>query len=181
MRARSTPGALRLDDLQYWHRGEARLAILALAALVVVLLIGRSATNRLPGRHRLVVPAVLSSTRASYVSFLRHAPLVLFLLGLPFFAIAVADPFTALVSSTVTYPGRRIAVMIDASTSMRTPFKAQHLNTRAETDATFFTTVAAAERRQAADGRAVSRSRALVDWERATSSRHSPTTTTTSC
>jgi len=147
--------ALRLDDLQYWHRGEARLAILALAALVVVLLIGRSATNRLPGRHRLVVPAVLSSTRASYVSFLRHAPLVLFLFGLPFFAIAVADPFTALVSSTVTYPGRRIAVMIDASTSMRTPFKAQHLNTRAETDATFFTTVAAAERfvKRRMDGR----------------------------
>ncbi len=36
--------------------------------------------------------------------------------------------------------------MIDASTSMRTPFKAATLNTRAETDATFFTTVAAAER-----------------------------------
>ena len=36
--------------------------------------------------------------------------------------------------------------MIDASTSMRTPFKASHLNSRAETDATFFTTVAAAER-----------------------------------
>ena len=36
--------------------------------------------------------------------------------------------------------------MIDASTSMRTPFKAQHLNRRAETDATFFTAVAAAER-----------------------------------
>ena len=36
--------------------------------------------------------------------------------------------------------------MIDASTSMRTPFKAEHLNTRSATDATFFTTVAAAER-----------------------------------
>ena len=66
--------------------------------------------------------------------------------GCPSSRSPLADPFTALVSSDVTYPGRRIAVMIDASTSMRTPFKAQHLNTRAETDATFFTTVAAAER-----------------------------------
>ena len=110
--------ALRLDDLQYWHRGEARLAILALAALVVVLLIGRSATNRLPGRHRLVVPAVLSSTRASYVSFLRHAPLVLFLLGLPFFAIAVADPFTALVSVTGNTPKWPHANVVSSSPLM---------------------------------------------------------------
>src|SRR5205085_7601026 len=40
----------------------------------------------------------------------------------------------------------RITLLIDASTSMRTPFKAEHLNKRAPTDATFFTTVAAAER-----------------------------------
>jgi hypothetical protein len=46
----------------------------------------------------------------------------------------------------VSYPGRRISLMIDASTSMRTPFKAETLNRRAATDATFFTTVAAAER-----------------------------------
>ena len=36
--------------------------------------------------------------------------------GLPFFTLALADPFTALVMSDVTYPGRRISVMIDAST-----------------------------------------------------------------
>ena len=36
--------------------------------------------------------------------------------------------------------------MVDASTSMRTPFTAATLNKRAATDATFFTTVAAAER-----------------------------------
>ena len=36
--------------------------------------------------------------------------------------------------------------MIDASISMRTPFTAATLNKRAATDATFFTTVAAAER-----------------------------------
>src|SRR5262249_26291388 len=51
---------LRLGDLQYWHLSETRLTLLALGALVVVLLIGRSAIGRRPGRHRLLVPAVLA-------------------------------------------------------------------------------------------------------------------------
>lgn len=146
---------IHLADLQFWHRGDARLALLALLVLSGLLLIARSALGRQPGRHRLVVPAVLSSVQTSYLGFLRHVPLVLFLAGIPFFTIALADPYTSLVTSNVTYPGRRIAVMIDASTSMRTPFKAATLNHRAETDATFFTTVAAAERfvRLRMDGR----------------------------
>jgi len=137
---------IRLSDLQFWHRGEARLMLIALILFTVFLVIARSAVTRRPGRHRLVVPAVLSSIGRSYGSFLRHLPLLLFVVGLPFFALALADPYTSLVSSQVSYPGRRISLMIDASTSMRTPFKAEHLNTRSATDATFFTTVAAAER-----------------------------------
>ena len=137
---------IRLADLQFWHRGEAQLTLISLVALAALLLIARSLLVRQPGRHRVVVPAILASVRSSQLSLVRHVPLALFLLGLPFFALALADPFTALVTSDVTYPGRRISVMIDASTSMRTPFRAKNLNTRAETDATFFTTVAAAER-----------------------------------
>jgi len=139
-------GAIRLADLQYWHRAEGQLLLISAFALILLLLLVRSLLSRRPGRHRLVVPALLGSMRASPVSIARHVPVVLFVAGLPFFTLALADPFTALVSSDVTYPGRRISVMIDASTSMRTPFKAQHLNRRAETDATFFTAVAAAER-----------------------------------
>jgi hypothetical protein len=137
---------IRLEDLQFWHRSEARLALVALVAAAVLLLVTRSFMTRQPGRHRLVVPAVLGSIRTSYGAFLRHVPLWLFIAGLPFFALALADPFTALVTSEVSYPGRRISIMVDASTSMRTPFKAEHLNRRAATDATFFTAVAAAER-----------------------------------
>jgi hypothetical protein len=137
---------VRLADLQFWHRGEAQLALITLVAITGLLLVGRSLMARRPGRHRLVVPAVLSSVGPAYLGFVRHTPLALFLAGLPFFTLALADPFTALVTSDVTYPGRRISVMIDASTSMRTPFRAKNLNVRAETDATFFTTVAAAER-----------------------------------
>ena len=137
---------IHLADLQFWHRGEAKLALIGLVALVGVLLLARSVVGRGQGRHRLIVPAVPPSLRASFLSPLRHVPLALFLGGLPFFALALADPYTSMVTSEVTYPGRRIAIMIDASTSMRTPFRAKTLNQRSETDATFFTTVAAADR-----------------------------------
>jgi hypothetical protein len=137
---------VRLADLQFWHGGDARLVAVGLFALAAFLLVARSFLSRQPGRHRLLVPAILVTLRPSYLGFLRHLPLLLFIAGVPFLALAVADPYSSLVTSEVSYPGRRIAVMIDASTSMRTPFKASHLNSRAETDATFFTTVAAAER-----------------------------------
>jgi hypothetical protein len=137
---------VRLADLQFWHRGDGRLVVFGLVALAAFVLVARSFLTRQPGRHRLMVPAILVTLGPSYLGFLRHLPLLLFATGVPFLALAVADPFTSLVSSEVSYPGRRIAVMIDASTSMRTPFKAAHLNRRAETDATFFTTVAAADR-----------------------------------
>jgi hypothetical protein len=137
---------LRLDDLQFWHRSEARLVFLWFIAFTFVLLIVRSLIARQPGRHRIVVPAILRAMPRSRTSFLIYLPLVLFLFGLPFFFVALADPYSALVSREVSFPGRRICLMVDASTSMRTPFTAASLNKRAATDAAFFTTVAAAER-----------------------------------
>ncbi len=146
---------VRLADLLFWHGAEARLALIGLLAIAALLLVARSTFGRGPSRYRLAVPAVFPSLRTSFFAWLRHVPLGLFLLGLPFLALALADPYTSMATSDVTYPGRRIAVMIDASTSMRTPFRAKTLNRRAETDATFFTTVAAAERfvRLRVDGR----------------------------
>jgi len=70
----------------------------------------------------------------------------LFVAGLPFAVLAVADPYSSLVAENVTYPGRRIALMIDASDSMQTSFKAPTLNTRNEVQPAFFTTVGAAQR-----------------------------------
>jgi hypothetical protein len=138
--------AIRLADLQFWHRTEARLALIGLVALTLVLLIVRTLLRHGGERRGVVLPAVLSSVPASRAAAMVHAPLVLFLLGMPFFFLALADPFTALISREMSFPGRRIGLMIDASISMRTPFTAAALNKRAATDATFFTTVAAAER-----------------------------------
>jgi Ca-activated chloride channel homolog len=120
--------------------------LIALIALLIFLLIARSSVKRTAGRHRIVLPALPASIRRSRLSFLVHAPMLLVLVGLFFFTLAIGDPYTSLVKRDVTYPGRRIGLLIDASSSMRAPFLAQHLNARAATDYTFFTTVGAAKR-----------------------------------
>lgn len=132
--------------LQFWRRDTGRLALLAVVGVAVVLLLIRSGMTRQAGRHHIVVPALLRSAPGFRLSWTRHLPLVLFLAALPLALLALADPYSSLTVENVTYPGRRISLMIDASDSMQTAFKASTLNTRNETQPAFFTTVAAAER-----------------------------------
>ena len=90
---------------------------------------------------------MLDSWVRHWTPTLRHLPLVLALAGVPLFAIALADPATPLSRREVTRPGRRISLMIDGSSSMLAPFAARSLTTKdAPMEATFFTSVAAAER-----------------------------------
>jgi Ca-activated chloride channel family protein len=137
---------VRLGDLQFAHRGDARLLLLAVLGLTVILLLARTVFGQQRGRRRVVLPALLMAMPRSRASFLRHAPVLLSAAGLACFSIAFADPYTPLVRSEASFPGRRICLMVDASMSMRIPFTAATLNRRAATDGTFFTTVAAAER-----------------------------------
>ena len=138
--------ALRLSDLQFWQRDTAQVVMVALVASAAVVLMIRAAMIRRPGRHQVVLPAILRAASPARLAWTRHIPVVLFGLGLPFAVLAVADPYTSLVAENVTYPGRRIALMIDASDSMQTSFKAETLNTRNDVQPAFFTTVAAAQR-----------------------------------
>lgn len=137
---------LQLDSLQFWHRSDARLLMAAFVALLLVLLVLRASLRRQVRTPGVVLPAILTSVRPSPFATLAHAPMLLILLSLPFVLLALADPYTQLVTRQETFPGRRIALLIDASISMRTPFTAATLNRRSATEATFFTTVAAAER-----------------------------------
>src|SRR5688500_10430250 len=143
--------AMRLSELQFWQRDFAQLIIVALVAGAAVVLIVRAAMIRRPGRHYLVLPAVIQVRSLGRRSlgeggWTRHIPVVLFGAGLPFAVLAVADPYTSLVAENVTYPGRRIALMIDASDSMQTSFKAETLNSRNDEQPAFFTTYSAAYR-----------------------------------
>ena len=138
--------ALGPGALQFSHRSESRLMLLALVGVSIVLLVWRTLTHRQAGRDFVVVPAIPSSMPRSYGAWLVRVPLLLFLVGLPFLGLALADPFAALVHRETSYPGRRICLAIDASNSMSSPFKSTSLRTASGPDQAFFTTVAAAER-----------------------------------
>jgi Ca-activated chloride channel homolog len=135
----------RAADLLFTHRTDAILAAVVLIGLSMAVLVGRALTRTKAGRTQVALPAVLEWSGGSWTSIVRHGALLLFLAGLPFFVLAFADPYSSLTKQDVSYPGRRIALMIDASSSMMARFPAAHLNAKAPNEATFFTTVAAAE------------------------------------
>ena len=136
---------VRVAELLFTHRNAARFAVVLLIAVTLGVLILRVVFARRGGTRQVALPAILPMFRHSPFSFVRHGALLLFLCGLPFFLLAFADPFTSLTQQEVSFPGRRIGLLIDASSSMMEPFKAQQLGAKAPSDARFFTAVAAAE------------------------------------
>ena len=134
---------LRWSDLHFTAADTAFLALVVLLVTAVLMAAVRSV--RSSGRRAAVgVPAILPVIRRSRVSATRHAPFVLFALGLPLFAVALADPLTSFMREEVTYPGRRIALVVDASNSMSVPFKTSTLKPNA--NGAFYAAVASAER-----------------------------------
>jgi hypothetical protein len=131
------------QDVAFTSKSAALLIVAILSVLTALTLAWRSLWGRVPGRTDIAVPAILPRVRQSPLTFVRHAPFVLFLAGLPFFCLALADPYTSLSAKQVSYPGRRIEVIIDASLSMLSPFTGQQLKTQSDT--AFSTNMAAAE------------------------------------
>ena len=142
-----TTWLFRLTDLQFWHRSEARLLLVSLAIAATLVLVVRVLLLQPRGGQGVTVPALLASMPRVVRAHLTHLPLVVALAGLPFLAVALADPYTSLVRREASYPGRRICLMIDASNSMSSPFKTETLPQRTDVESNaFVTTVAAAER-----------------------------------
>jgi hypothetical protein len=133
-----------LAGLTFWHRDLARLSAVGFAAIALLLLAAHASFRRRHGHARVTLPAVLRTMPPARLAWLRYGPAALMAAGIPFALLALADPHASLAVSEVTYPGRRIALMIDASDSMRSKFSAPSLN--AGTQQAFFTTVAAATR-----------------------------------
>jgi VWA domain-containing protein len=137
---------LRSNQLQFAEISTALLVVGVLLAISVLALVARRLLMRKAGRTHVVLPAVLPLMRSSRFSAARHGALVVFLAGLPFFALALADPRTTFVREEASYPGRRIAIVVDASTSMIMKFDTTKLPTpKVARSTTFFTAVAAAE------------------------------------
>lgn len=132
--ARARQTVAQLDDLSLAglplpQRDEAVLVLGLLGGLAVVALLARAVLRHRPGQMQMVLPAVLSAgiTRRSTLAPIRHVPFLLFLAGLPFLAVAIGDPHTALIEERATYPGHRIAILIDASLSMDSSFATDQL------------------------------------------------------
>ncbi len=129
-------------DLLFGHRAEAVAILLAALGLAFAVLIWRIAIGRALGRNLVALPALLG-VRSPFPA-IRHAPMLLAIAGFPLFAVALADPLLAVLEREISYPGRRIAILLDASSSMMVPFSTVEVGAP-RNDATFLTTVAAAE------------------------------------
>ena len=108
----------RWRDLQFSDARTALLVFVVLAAIAVLVLFARAMLGTRAGRTHITLPSLLPGMRRSPLALTRHLPLMLFVAGLPFFGIALADPHTGFTREEVSHPGRRIALLVDASTSM---------------------------------------------------------------
>ncbi len=146
-------GDLYLNRLIYSQQSAATQLLIGLIGLAAIFVVIRSFGNRNPANRRMALPAIVTTSGWSRASLSRHGALILALAGLPFFVMAFADPRTTLTRSETTFPGRRIALLIDASSSMLSALPSSTLAKGAPNNAAFFTTVGAArffiERRMA--------------------------------
>lgn len=136
---------VRFSDLLFSQFKISFLIAVVMAGLSVFMLMIRLVVRSRWRYDQVALPAFLSSVSSSRIALLRHGALLCFLAGLPFFMLALAAPYKSMSEQQVSYPGRRIALMIDASGSMMAPFPAVHLK-KADTlnRPVFFTSVAAA-------------------------------------
>jgi len=134
---------VRWNELQFPEARTALLVIVVLLALSLLTLLARRLRSQKAARTYVSLPAILPVMRGSPLSATRHVAFLVFLLGVPFFAVALAAPQTAFSREEVSYPGRRIAILLDSSNSMTLSFKSATLQTQGAP--VFFTAVAAAE------------------------------------
>jgi Ca-activated chloride channel homolog len=137
--------SVQLSAVLFGHLDTAAIALIVLAGGATALALLRAVLRRRRRAGQIALPALLAWTRPSALSPIRHGALLLALAGVPFFMLALADPYLPLQTREVTYPGRRIALMLDASASMVIPFHAAHLNPNGPNEASFLTTVGAAQ------------------------------------
>jgi hypothetical protein len=129
-------------DLEFARLDVARTFLIVLVGLILSGFLLRALFGR--RRRRIVVPALLPGFALPRGVIVRHGALLLAVTGLAFFALSLAEPRTALIRQDTSHPGRRIAILLDASSSMLQSLPASRLARGAPNDAAFFTTVGAA-------------------------------------
>jgi hypothetical protein len=130
-------------DLHFDETWTAVLVLVILLSISGLMLLARGLRSQKAGRTHVTLPALLPVFLRSHFSAFRHGAFFVFLLGVPFFAVALADPHTAFTREETSYPGRRIALLVDGSSSMVMKFETKSLKT--PENRAFYTAVAAAE------------------------------------
>jgi hypothetical protein len=135
---------IRISELVFAQQPLAQRVVVVLIGVALAMLALRLVVRTSASRGRVALPALVGFRGVNRTSLVRHAALVLALAGLPFFVMALADPRTAVTREEVSYPGRRISLMIDASSSMLTALPANRFAEGAPNNAAFFSTLGAA-------------------------------------
>jgi hypothetical protein len=130
-------------DLHFDETWTAVLVLVILVSISGLMLLARGLRSQKAGRTHVTLPALLPVFLRSHFSAFRHGAFLVFLLGVPFFAVALADPHTAFTREETSYPGRRIALLVDGSSSMVMKFETKTMKT--PENRAFYTAVAAAE------------------------------------
>ena len=95
----------RWEDLRFSDARGAVLVCAALLAIVLLVLLVRAVQGRRAGRTHIALPALLPVMRVSPLSAARYAPVLLFVAGVPLFAVALADPAHRLHARGSVVPG----------------------------------------------------------------------------
>jgi hypothetical protein len=95
------------NDLHFDATWTAVMVLTVLVAISVLTLLARGLRSQKAGRTHVTLPALLPVILRSHFSAFRHGAFLVFLLGVPFFAVALADPHTAFTREETSYPGRR--------------------------------------------------------------------------
>jgi hypothetical protein len=136
--------------LRFDRGGEALATLFGFAVLAAVAFFIQRYSGHLPGRAGIVLPALPPSVTPGSRRTVRRLPAVLVVIGLFFFVIALADPYTTFIKQDVSNPGRRILILLDASGSMgggnyESRFKTITTTLKIRYTEPFYTAAAAAE------------------------------------
>lgn len=127
------------------HKSEAGIVAVVFTAAVLFAIILKSSRRKIPGRSAIAFPAFLPGSKKSFWRFAVWIPCCFVLAGIPFFLVALADPRSGFTEEIKSVRGRRIAILIDSSSSTNQEFKWSEKLKRSGLQVGFYTEVGAAE------------------------------------
>lgn len=132
------------DAYTFGRKSETIVVAVIIAAIVLFALVLKRSKRKIPGRSAVAFPAFLPGSK-NFWRFIVGIPLCFVLAGIPFFLIALADPRSGFTKEIKNAKGRRIAILIDSSSSVDDKFEWSDKLKRSGLPTAFYTEIGAAE------------------------------------